>query len=733
MAWDRAVSLDLGDCEAMTFRFLCTDEAPVSYFAFYLKSGAGWYAGRFGTGGRKGWVDVRIDKSEMNPEGSPAGWDRISAVRISAWRAGARDTDFYVSRFRVAGRDAQVAIVRADSVVAAHPSEAKSVANFTRNVAGHFKSLGVPYRTIGDTKLTAGSIAGVRVIVLPHNSSVPAPALGAIKRFLQSGGKLICFYALPAGLEPLVGIQRGEHTRQAYPGQFASIQGGSALRGLPARVSQNSWNIYRARPVTGRSRVAGTWHDGSGKSTGMPAILVSDNCILMTHVLTSDDPEKKQRMILAMAGHFLPGLWKDAAQTAIERIGVFGPYVGASVAVADIRRRAGGKATATAALSRVDGLTRAAAEAAAAGDHVGAVASAQAARQALMRAYCATQRPRPGEWRAFWCHDPFGSGGKGWDSVAEEIAGNGFTAVIANLLWGGTAYYPSEILPVSGTVQQKGDQVRECLRACRKYGLECHVWKVNWNMGTRASQGFMARMKREGRTQVDADGTALAAWLCPSHPANRELEINSMVEIARRYAVDGLHFDYIRYPGAHACFCKGCRKRFEGVTGRPVAKWPADVRTGKRLQEWLDFRRSSITAVVQAVSREARRVRPGIRISAAVFPDWEVQRDSIAQDWRAWCRAGYLDFVCPMDYTENTVRFENMVRSQKAWAGRVPVYPGIGLSTWGAGDRVCTLIDQVGVTRRLGCGGFTVFEYNEAEAREILPLCGLGLTAGEGE
>ena len=205
-----------------------------------------------------------------------------------------------------------------------------------------------------------------------------------------------------------------------------------------------------------------------------------------------------------------------------------------------------------------------------------------------------------------------------------------------------------------------------------------------------------------------------------------------MIEVATRYAVDGLHFDYIRYPGEHACFCPGCRGRFEKIVGHKIKNWPRDVREGGLRGQWMDFRRSNITTVVQAVSRDARRIRPGIRISAAVFPDLNLQRDSIAQDWEAWCRAGYLDFVCPMNYTENSVRFENMIKSQRSWAGSVPLYPGIGLSTWPAGDRICTLIDQVNVTRRLGCGGFTVFEYNEAEAREIVPLCGMGLTRDAG-
>jgi uncharacterized lipoprotein YddW (UPF0748 family) len=111
-----------------------------------------------------------------------------------------------------------------------------------------------------------------------------------------------------------------------------------------------------------------------------------------------------------------------------------------------------------------------------------------------------------------------------------------------------------------------------------------------------------------------------------------------------------------------------------------------------------------------------------------VFTNWPTDRDDVGQDWRLWCRKRYLDFVCPMDYTENTAKFSDMVAAQIAWAEGVPCYPGIGLSVWKSGDRICTLVDQVTATRALKTGGFTVFEYDATEARDILPLCGLGLT-----
>jgi uncharacterized lipoprotein YddW (UPF0748 family) len=229
--------------------------------------------------------------------------------------------------------------------------------------------------------------------------------------------------------------------------------------------------------------------------------------------------------------------------------------------------------------------------------------------------------------------------------------------------------------------------------------------------------------------QQDADGKVEEHWLCPSHPENQQLEIDSMVEVARRYPVDGLHFDYIRYPSSNYCFCAGCRSRFEQHVGRPVADWPGAVRIpGELRSQWLDWRRDQITAVVRAVAEQARQVRPGIRISAAVFSNWPRDRDSVGQDWKLWCEKGYLDFVCPMDYTDSNQTFRTSVRNQTGWAAGKPLYPGIGLSCWADPRDPVRLLEQIAICREFKTGGFTVFNYDQ-NAEDVLPYCAVGATA----
>jgi uncharacterized lipoprotein YddW (UPF0748 family) len=111
-----------------------------------------------------------------------------------------------------------------------------------------------------------------------------------------------------------------------------------------------------------------------------------------------------------------------------------------------------------------------------------------------------------------------------------------------------------------------------------------------------------------------------------------------------------------------------------------------------------------------------------------VFRNWTTDRDGVGQDWKLWCERGWLDFVCPMDYTGSERQLDTWVGLQKAWAGKVPVYPGIGVSSSTSRLTADRVIRQIEITRRHDTGGFVLFNYGQNESRELLPLLGAGVT-----
>ncbi|MDP6637283.1 MAG: family 10 glycosylhydrolase [Phycisphaerae bacterium] len=733
-SWDRKIALDLTGRKGVQFMFRGAGVESVGYFSIYFRSGRGWYAAGFEAPGGQGWGLVKVLKKDVRVEGSPSGWGKIDTIRISAWRGGNTDGEFQIAELATFGSGGRIAVIRCDSAAAS--SEAKSIERYANVVANLLDMSGLDHTILSDADVSEARLERMQLAILPYNPVIPDKTAKVLSAYIGRGGKLIACYSLGRSLAEQAGIRMGGHTREKHKGYFASIRpaaSGERIEGMPEVVRQASWNICSAEAVKGKSHIAAWWHTSGGESTGLPAVVLSDSCAFVTHVLLSDDMASKQSLLLSLAGRLAPEIWRDAAAGALKRTGQFEPYGNYQAALKGIATLAGEGGRAVVALKRAEVLYNKASRSLVARKYAKTVSTAADVRRTLIDAHCLAQESLAGEPRAFWCHNALGVNGMTWDQAIEKLADNGFNAILPNMLWGGAAYYKSDVLPVSSQVKDKGDQIALCLAACRKYGVACHVWKVNYYMGRATPRSFSDKVKSAGRTQVHFDGSPIADWLCPSHPANQKLEIDSMLEVARKYAVDGLHFDYIRYPGAQGCFCVGCRKRFEKQAGARVARWPADVRNDNDLRaKWLDFRRQQITTVVSAVSARARKIRPKIKISAAVFSNLPADRDRIGQDWGLWCKRGYLDFVCPMDYTPKTASFAQAVARQVKWAGPADCRPGIGASVWTPRADPCKVIAQIRAARQAGAKGFTIFNYAQTEAMELLPMLSKGITRKSG-
>ena len=734
---DRSVQLDLNAPGEFLLETAVDDPQNVGYLSLYFRSGNGWYnAGESLTG--KGRQTVRFAKSDFRSEGTPAGWNKIDGIRLSLWRSDDKNAkDSAIRFYRLATVTHEVALIVPGKTVANDKeSELRMAHDMAKNAAAMFEEMGIATDTLDEDAVAAGALGERRLAVLAYNPTLSNNAADALTRFVDAGGKLLACYLLPPKLGETLGFGRAQYVRQKRDGQFAEMRFDAAeIQGLPKSARQHSWNITAAEPTGHNARVIGRWFDDAGKATGQPAVLLSDRGAFFSHILLPEDPQAKRQLLASLLGRLVPSLWKQMAETSLERAGRVGHCNGAKEVINYLNKSAGTKAKSF--TDRAQQSLKRTREQIAQGAYVEAIASAGAAHQLLVEAYLRaatgeipkSQNGAPREGRAVWNHSGTGAFPGDWDRSAKLLANNGFNMILPNMLWGGIAHYASDVLPRSDTFRKHGDQIEQCCAAAKKHDLEVHVWKVNFNLCT-ASKEFIDRMRREGRTQVTVKGEP-SDWLCPSHPENRKLELDSMLEVARKYPVDGLHFDYIRYPDGEYCYCEGCRQRFEADSRQRVKDWPKDCFSGERKEEYTDWRCRQITALVEAVSREARKLRPGLKISAAVFGSYPDSRRSVAQDWPAWIKAGYLDFVCPMDYTTNDAEFVSLVRNQlKLIEGRIPLYPGIGATATGiamAPDRVA---GQIHLARTLGAAGYTIFNFDAGTAASIVPGVGAG-TGGQ--
>lgn len=721
VGWDRDGAWDLS--EAWEIRLLVTEPSGEgAQMLMYFRSGDGWYGHGFSAPG--GTSTVRITPKQFGVEEKPAGWNKIDGIRLCVRRNEGADGNVLVSKMWANTRTSFVSVWRNDAGI----EREGGVPDCVRLVADSLDRLGLCYGIVDDAAVAAGGLKGRRVAILPLNPVMPPNCIEPIRAFVAGGGKLVVCYSLPNPLGELLGLRTGDVLHREDGAKLSGILFKTG-DGREVRADQHSWIARMLKPQAG-TEIAGYWTDEFGKAGTNAAITRHANGYFVGHVLTRADPMAKDQLLLEMLGGVFPGAWEDVYARQLENLG----HVAGSLGVEDLKtaipnNRRSDSRRATEAIElvlRADTIADRAGESMREGKMAEAVGLMNEAHDAYVKAYAVSVPARVPEIRAVWCHSATGVSGLSWEQAMARLADCGFNTIFPNMLWGSGAAYRSDVLPMIAEAKEKGDQLAECMTAAKKHGIDVHVWKVNWRLWGDTPEAFKKMLLDEGRLQRDEKGGVID-WLCPSDPRNLQLELDAMLEVARKYDVAGLHFDYIRYPGMSGCYCEGCGRRFESSIGAEIGDWPTSVKSGDMKAKFLQFRRDSITALVESVSREARKLKPGIKISAAVFWHWPSARDDVAQDWKMWIEKGYLDFVCPMQYTESAEAFAHQLKSTMGWAGgHVPVLPGIGATLGLMPDGT---LEQVLIARKLKAAGFVLFNYQPLLAEEHLPLLKMGATA----
>lgn len=303
-----------------------------------------------------------------------------------------------------------------------------------------------------------------------------------------------------------------------------------------------------------------------------------------------------------------------------------------------------------------------------------------------------------------------------WEQTAQALQTAGVDHVLPCFLYGITPAYLSNIVPDSPVFPADPEWVQGILTECGALGIEVHAWVVLWK-STNADNSLLASLAGEGRLQVNLEGETLP-WLCPTDPANLELETALILEMLERFPLDGVQFDYIRFPDDKSCYCAGCRERFMEQTGLSVETWPDDVSPfGSLRDRFAAWRVERITHALDVLS-SAVRTR-GLPVSVAVFPDYH---DALGygQDWVDWSRRGIVDRIYLMDYFRTTPELEEALSVQISLLPRgFFTVCGLGSGIGSLGISSMEAASQFEAALRWGARGVCHFHLNETLLRTL--------------
>ncbi len=125
-----------------------------------------------------------------------------------------------------------------------------------------------------------------------------------------------------------------------------------------------------------------------------------------------------------------------------------------------------------------------------------------------------------------------------------------------------------------------------------------------------------------------------------------------------------------------------------------------------------------------------KRDAPGKLLTAAVFGKYPSCLDAVGQDWESWTNIGLVDYVVPMNYTEDLAKYNEWLGQQtRTRKQALKIVAGIGVTAAESRLDVAQVIDQIQASRRAGCPGFALFDLDTTLRQEILPVLRMGVTA----
>lgn len=139
------------------------------------------------------------------------------------------------------------------------------------------------------------------------------------------------------------------------------------------------------------------------------------------------------------------------------------------------------------------------------------------------------------------------------------------------------------------------------------------------------------------------------AYLDPGLCDVKEYLVNVFSDIVSNYDIDGLHLDYIRYPGSDYGYHKTALNNY-----RQFKKDIGNI----GFSEWKE---KQISELISKINHSVKNIKPDIELSAAVIADIENARLRYSQNWFDFINQNLLDKVYIMAYQANDSDFRNVI------------------------------------------------------------------------
>jgi len=192
------------------------------------------------------------------------------------------------------------------------------------------------------------------------------------------------------------------------------------------------------------------------------------------------------------------------------------------------------------------------------------------------------------------------------------------------------------------------DPLAFAVKEAHARGLELHAWFNPYRAKHPAekSRAASSHVSRARPSLVRRYGQYL--WMDPGEQAVRQMTLRVVLDVVRRYDIDGVHIDDYFYP-----YPEGGNDFPDEATFRRYAQ-------GGGTLSRADWRRANVDSLVHALYRGIKSVKPWVKFGISPFGIWrpgypESVRgldayDRLFADARKWINEGWGDYFTPQLY-----------------------------------------------------------------------------------
>jgi len=293
----------------------------------------------------------------------------------------------------------------------------------------------------------------------------------------------------------------------------------------------------------------------------------------------------------------------------------------------------------------------------------------------------------------------------------QKLADANFNIVYVDVWRNGFPYFRSSVFhAITGkysdpAIEIGRDVLADFIAEGHRVGLEVDAWFEAGFMATGeyGEELFLARPQwfaKRSNGSVSIYGAG-GKSLSHCHSEVQRFLIDLAQEVVKKYDIDGIEFDRIRYPELDCGYDSATVELYQSEhngASPPSQYWDAD---------WVRWRADKLTEFMALLYDSIKAVNPGVVVSNAPLP-WGYEQ--FCQDWPPWINNGYLDLVTPQMYYTNNGSFTwRLEREMEFVTDHTKLYPGISTTANGVYTPAMELVAMIQTIRNHGLPGHVIW------------------------